>query len=159
MIYNYNLLIDRLVIACINSKRNSLSVSVTLQEAVTFWEQQLLAAQEHAAKTILPTCTAVVNISNNSKDLIERELSSFYQSLDNSLYMLPATPQVCYRLASFLSVKVQCNKYYFHAFKATKTPFKFVWVMKNSKSIWLINFSTRRECSFLSLNHGGYLNI
>lgn len=62
-------------------------------EAVTFWEQQPLAAQEHAAKTILPTCTAVVNISNNSKDLIERELSSFYQSLDNSLYMLPATPQ------------------------------------------------------------------
>ncbi|KAG6491266.1 AUGMIN subunit 5-like [Zingiber officinale] len=62
-------------------------------EAATFWEQQPLAARDHAAKTILPTCTAVVNISNNSKDLIERELSSFYQSLDNSIYMLPATPQ------------------------------------------------------------------
>ncbi|WOK95413.1 AUGMIN subunit 5 [Canna indica] len=62
-------------------------------EASTFWEQQPLAAREHAARTIIPACAAVVNISNNAKNLIERELSSFYQSLDNSLYMLPATPQ------------------------------------------------------------------
>jgi hypothetical protein len=32
-------------------------------------------------------------MSTNSRDLIERELSAFGQSLDNSLCRLPATPQ------------------------------------------------------------------
>lgn len=37
----------------------------------------------------------VVDISNGAKDFIEKEVSAFYRSPDNSLYMLPATPQVC----------------------------------------------------------------
>lgn len=36
-----------------------------------------------------------MDLSNSAKDLIEREVSAFDQSPDNSLYMLPATPQVC----------------------------------------------------------------
>nr|XP_019703980.1 AUGMIN subunit 5 [Elaeis guineensis] len=62
-------------------------------DASAFWDQQPLAAREHAARTIIPACTAVVNISNSAKDLIEKEVSAFYQSLDNSLYMMPATAQ------------------------------------------------------------------
>ncbi|KAB2600839.1 hypothetical protein D8674_041721 [Pyrus ussuriensis x Pyrus communis] len=34
-----------------------------------------------------------MDLSNSAKDLIEREVSAFDQSPDNSLYMLPATPQ------------------------------------------------------------------
>lgn len=62
-------------------------------DASAFWDQQPLVAREYAARTIIPVCTAVTEISANSKDLIERELSAFHQSLDNHLYMLPATPQ------------------------------------------------------------------
>lgn len=62
-------------------------------DAATFWSQQPLAAREYASDTILPACTVVMNISNDAKDLIEREVSAFYQSPDNSLYMLPSTPQ------------------------------------------------------------------
>lgn len=53
-----------------------------------------MAAREYASDTIVPACTVVMNISNDAKDLIEREVSAFYQSPDNSLYMLPSTPQV-----------------------------------------------------------------
>ncbi|KAJ0987021.1 hypothetical protein J5N97_005377 [Dioscorea zingiberensis] len=62
-------------------------------DASAYWEQQPTAAGEYAARTIVPACTAVVELSNNAKDLIENEVSAFYQSLDNSLYMLPSTPQ------------------------------------------------------------------
>lgn len=62
-------------------------------DAATFWSQQPLAAREYASDTIVPACTVVTNISNDAKDLIEREVSAFYQSPDNSLYMLPSTPQ------------------------------------------------------------------
>ncbi|ONK56479.1 uncharacterized protein A4U43_C10F9140 [Asparagus officinalis] len=62
-------------------------------DASGYWEQQPLAARESSARTIVPTCTTVAGISMNSKDLIEKELSVFYQSLDNCLYMLPSTPQ------------------------------------------------------------------
>ncbi|KAJ6848016.1 AUGMIN subunit 5 [Iris pallida] len=62
-------------------------------DASGFWEQQPLAAREYAARTIIPACTSVADTSNSSKDLIEKELSAFYQSLDNGLYMLPSTPQ------------------------------------------------------------------
>lgn len=62
-------------------------------DAATFWSQQPLAAREYASDTIVPACTVVMNISNDAKDLIEREVSAFYQSPDNSLYMLPSTPQ------------------------------------------------------------------
>ncbi|KAL1824427.1 hypothetical protein ACET3Z_011205 [Daucus carota] len=62
-------------------------------DAANFWSQQPLAAREYASDTIVPACTVVMNISNDAKDLIEREVSAFYQSPDNSLYMLPSTPQ------------------------------------------------------------------
>lgn len=60
-----------------------------------FWNQQPIAAREYASSTIIPACTVVVDISNSAKDFIEKEVSAFYRSPDNSLYMLPATPQVC----------------------------------------------------------------
>ncbi|XP_048327905.2 AUGMIN subunit 5 [Ziziphus jujuba] len=62
-------------------------------DAAAFWNQQPLAAREYASTTIIPACTVVVDISNGAKDLIEKEVSAFYRSPDNSLYMLPATPQ------------------------------------------------------------------
>ncbi|CAN6702332.1 unnamed protein product [Malus baccata var. baccata] len=62
-------------------------------DAAAFWNQQPLAAREYASSTIIPACTIVMDLSNSAKDLIEREVSAFDQSPDNSLYMLPATPQ------------------------------------------------------------------
>ncbi|KAL8161911.1 hypothetical protein V2J09_013400 [Rumex salicifolius] len=61
--------------------------------AAAFWSQQPLIAREYASSTIIPACTTVVELSNNAKDLIEGEVSAFTQSPDNSLYMLPSTPQ------------------------------------------------------------------
>ncbi|CAH1445190.1 unnamed protein product [Lactuca virosa] len=46
--------------------------------------QQPLAARDYASSTIIPTCNVVIDISNAAKDLIEQ---------DNTLYMLPSTPQ------------------------------------------------------------------
>ncbi|KAL5205975.1 hypothetical protein ABZP36_034184 [Zizania latifolia] len=62
-------------------------------EASAFWEQQPISARGYASRTIIPACNAVVDMSTSSRDLIERELSAFSQSLDNSLCRLPATPQ------------------------------------------------------------------
>ncbi|KAL0642674.1 hypothetical protein Bca4012_040964 [Brassica carinata] len=62
-------------------------------DAAAFWNQQPLAAREYAMATIIPACEVVADISKNSKDLIEKEVSAFFQSPDNTLYMLPATPQ------------------------------------------------------------------
>ncbi|KAF6144691.1 hypothetical protein GIB67_006183 [Kingdonia uniflora] len=62
-------------------------------DAAAFWDQQPLAAREYASSTIIPACKVVADISNNAKDLIEKEVSAFYRSPDNSLYMLPSTPQ------------------------------------------------------------------
>ncbi|KAJ0253002.1 hypothetical protein HA466_0121060 [Hirschfeldia incana] len=62
-------------------------------DAAAFWNQQPLAAREYAMATIIPACEVVADISNNSKDFIEKEMSAFFQSPDNTLYMLPATPQ------------------------------------------------------------------
>ncbi|XP_028804303.1 AUGMIN subunit 5 [Neltuma alba] len=62
-------------------------------DAASFWSQQPLAAREYASSTIIPACAVVVEISNNAKDLIEKEVSAFYRSPDNSLYMLPSSPQ------------------------------------------------------------------
>jgi hypothetical protein len=45
--------------------------------------------------TIIPACAVIVDISNSAKDLVDKEVSAFYRSPDNSLYMLPSTPQVC----------------------------------------------------------------
>ncbi|KAL8116629.1 hypothetical protein AgCh_022975 [Apium graveolens] len=66
--------------------------SCIVEDAATLWSQQPLAAREHAFDTI-NTYTVLMNISNDTKDLIERKVSAFYQSPDNSLYMLPSTPQ------------------------------------------------------------------
>jgi hypothetical protein len=62
-------------------------------DAVAFWNQQPLAAREYASATVIPASEVVVDISNSAKDFIEKEVSAFFQSPDNSLYMLPATPQ------------------------------------------------------------------
>ncbi|GMH04381.1 hypothetical protein Nepgr_006220 [Nepenthes gracilis] len=61
--------------------------------AAAFWSQQPLVAREYASSTIIPACSIVVELSNTSKDLIEQEVSAFSQCPDNSLYMLPSTPQ------------------------------------------------------------------
>ncbi|KAF5961435.1 hypothetical protein HYC85_002644 [Camellia sinensis] len=62
-------------------------------DAAAFWSQQPLAAREYASSTILPACMVVVEISNSAKHLIDEEVSAFYRSPDNNLYMLPSTPQ------------------------------------------------------------------
>ncbi|KAF8107299.1 hypothetical protein N665_0124s0090 [Sinapis alba] len=62
-------------------------------DAAAFWSQQPLAAREYAIATIIPAYEVVADISKNSKDFIEKEVSAFFQSPDNTLYMLPATPQ------------------------------------------------------------------
>ncbi|CDP02345.1 unnamed protein product [Coffea canephora] len=62
-------------------------------DAAAFWGQQPLAAREYASSTIIPACNVVLDISNNAKDLIESEVSAFYRTPDNSLYMLPSTQQ------------------------------------------------------------------
>ncbi|GMP30803.1 hypothetical protein CsSME_00005303 [Camellia sinensis var. sinensis] len=62
-------------------------------DAAVFWSQQPLAARAYASSTIIPACTVVVELSNGAKDFIDKEVSSFYRSPDNSLYMLPSTPQ------------------------------------------------------------------
>ncbi|XP_076885173.1 AUGMIN subunit 5-like [Bidens hawaiensis] len=62
-------------------------------DAAAFWSQQPIAAREYASTTIIPACNALINISNNAIDLIDKEVSAFFQSPDNTLYMLPSTPQ------------------------------------------------------------------
>lgn len=62
-------------------------------DAASFWSQQPSTAREYALSTIIPACSAVVETSNSAKDLIEKEVSAFYRSPDNSLYMLPSSPQ------------------------------------------------------------------
>ncbi|CAH8384965.1 unnamed protein product [Eruca vesicaria subsp. sativa] len=57
-------------------------------DAAEFWKQQPLAAGEYAMATIIPACEVVADISKNSKDFIEKEVSAFFQSPDNTLYML-----------------------------------------------------------------------
>ncbi|MFS8031804.1 putative HAUS augmin-like complex subunit 5 [Helianthus anomalus] len=62
-------------------------------DAAAFWSQQPIAARDYASSTIIPACNVLIDISNNAKDLIDKEVSAFYRSPDNSLYMLPSTPQ------------------------------------------------------------------
>lgn len=62
-------------------------------DAIACWNQQPLVAREYAASTIIPACTVVIDISNSAKDLLDKEVSAFCRSPDNSLYMLPSTPQ------------------------------------------------------------------
>lgn len=81
-----------------DSRRSELETIYTTllkanMDAAAFWSQQPLAAREYASSTIIPACTVVVDISNSAKDLIDNEVSAFYRSPDNSLHMLPSTPQ------------------------------------------------------------------
>ncbi|XP_068638435.1 AUGMIN subunit 5-like isoform X2 [Aristolochia californica] len=62
-------------------------------DAAAFWNQQPLAAREYASATIIPACAVVVEIATSAKDLLDKEISAFSQSPDNSLYTLPSTPQ------------------------------------------------------------------
>ncbi|KAG6420982.1 hypothetical protein SASPL_117528 [Salvia splendens] len=62
-------------------------------DAASFWSQQPLAAREYASSTVIPACNIVMDLSNRSKDLIDKEVQAFYRTPDNSLYMLPSTPQ------------------------------------------------------------------
>ncbi|KAK4359107.1 hypothetical protein RND71_021336 [Anisodus tanguticus] len=62
-------------------------------DAAAFWSQQPLAAREYSSSSIIPVCTVLVDLSHSAKDLIEQEVSAFYQTPDNTLYMLPSTPQ------------------------------------------------------------------
>ncbi|KAI8541767.1 hypothetical protein RHMOL_Rhmol08G0087900 [Rhododendron molle] len=62
-------------------------------DAAALWGQQPLAAREYASSTIIPACTVVLAMSNDAKDFIDNEVSAFYRSPDNNLYMLPANPQ------------------------------------------------------------------
>ncbi|KAG6415680.1 hypothetical protein SASPL_123094 [Salvia splendens] len=62
-------------------------------DAASFWSQQPLAAREYASSTVIPACNIVMELSNSSKDLIDKEVQAFYRTPDNSLYMLPSTPQ------------------------------------------------------------------
>lgn len=62
-------------------------------DAAACWNQQPLVAREYAASTIIPACTIVIDISKSAKDLLDKEVSAFCRSPDNSLYMLPSTPQ------------------------------------------------------------------
>ncbi|XP_023729204.1 AUGMIN subunit 5 [Lactuca sativa] len=62
-------------------------------DAAAFWSKQPLAARDYASSTIIPACKVVMEISNAAKDLIDQEVSAFYRNPDNTLYMLPSTPQ------------------------------------------------------------------
>ncbi|XP_075100522.1 AUGMIN subunit 5 [Nicotiana tabacum] len=62
-------------------------------DAAAFWSQQPSAARDYSSSSIIPACTVLVDLSNCAKDLIEQEVSAFYQTPDNTLYMLPSTPQ------------------------------------------------------------------
>ncbi|XP_027928495.1 AUGMIN subunit 5 [Vigna unguiculata] len=81
-----------------DSRRSELETIYTAllkanMDAASFWSQQPLTAREYASSTIIPACAAVAEASNSAKDLIEKEVSAFSQSPDNSLYMLPSSPQ------------------------------------------------------------------
>ncbi|XP_074285039.1 AUGMIN subunit 5 [Silene latifolia] len=81
-----------------NSRRSELELIYTAlldanKAAAAFWSQQPLVAREYASSTIIPACRIVAELSNSAMDLIEKEMSSFLQSPDNSIYMLPASPQ------------------------------------------------------------------
>ena len=85
-------------------------ISFVLKDAAAFWNQQPLAVREYASSTIIPACNVVADISNSAKDFIDKEVSAFYRSPDNSLYMLPSSPQVCKTETVHLFFNYECNK-------------------------------------------------
>ncbi|XP_022771843.1 AUGMIN subunit 5-like isoform X2 [Durio zibethinus] len=81
-----------------DSRRSELETIYTAllkanMDAAAFWNQQPLAAREYASSTIIPACNIVADISNSAKDFIDKDVSAFYRSPDNTLYMLPSSPQ------------------------------------------------------------------
>ncbi|KAK4486605.1 hypothetical protein RD792_006856 [Penstemon davidsonii] len=62
-------------------------------DAASFWSEQPVVAREYASSTIIPACNVVLDLSNSAKYLIDNEVSAFVRTPDNSLYMLPSTPQ------------------------------------------------------------------
>ncbi|GJR38097.1 augmin subunit 5-like protein [Tanacetum coccineum] len=58
------------------------------------YQMPRIDAREYASSTIIPACMILIDILNNSKDLIDNEVSTLHQSPNNRLYMLPSTPQV-----------------------------------------------------------------
>ncbi|KAL8228484.1 hypothetical protein R6Q57_016068, partial [Mikania cordata] len=56
------------------------------EDAAAFWSQQSLATRDYASSTTIPACNVLIDVSNNVKDLIDKEVSAFYKSPDNSLY-------------------------------------------------------------------------
>ncbi|XWS47511.1 hypothetical protein CRYUN_Cryun14cG0158600 [Craigia yunnanensis] len=81
-----------------DSRRSELETIYTAllkanMDAAAFWNQQPFASRENASSTIIPACNVVADISNSAKDFIDKEVSAFYRSPDNSLYMLPSSPQ------------------------------------------------------------------
>ncbi|CAK7335309.1 unnamed protein product [Dovyalis caffra] len=68
-------------------------LKVNMEDAAAFWKRQPAVAREYASTTIIPACTIVADIANSAKDLIDKEVNAFSLSPDNSLYMLPSTPQ------------------------------------------------------------------
>ncbi|GAB2288970.1 AUGMIN subunit 5 [Dionaea muscipula] len=81
-----------------DSRRSELETIYTAllnanKAAAAFWSQQPLVAREYASSTIVPACAIVAELSDSAKDFIEKEVAAFSQIPDNSLYMLPSTPQ------------------------------------------------------------------
>ncbi|KAJ8751620.1 hypothetical protein K2173_025774 [Erythroxylum novogranatense] len=62
-------------------------------DAAAFWNRQPLAARKYASCIIIPVCAVVMDVANDAKDFIDKEVIAFFRSPDSSLYMLPATPQ------------------------------------------------------------------
>ncbi|XLR41081.1 hypothetical protein S83_025741 [Arachis hypogaea] len=97
-----------------DARRSELEIIYTAllnanKDAALFWGQQPLTAREYAASTMIPACAAVVETSNSAKDLIKKEVSTFCRCPDNSLYMLPSSPQIFGMISSFFKIiLVQC---------------------------------------------------
>ncbi|CAH9139206.1 unnamed protein product [Cuscuta epithymum] len=62
-------------------------------DAASYWSQQPVVTKDYAARTVIPACNIVADLSSKAKDLIDKEVSTFSQTPDNTLYMLPSTPQ------------------------------------------------------------------
>ncbi|GKA40039.1 augmin subunit 5-like protein [Tanacetum coccineum] len=54
-------------------------------DVAAFWSQQQVAATEYASSTTILACRVLIDISNNSKDLIDNEVSAFYRRPDSML--------------------------------------------------------------------------
>ncbi|KAL0450424.1 UNVERIFIED_CONTAM: AUGMIN subunit [Sesamum latifolium] len=76
-----------------NTRVQSLPLAKHNQRCCFFLESAAISCEGVCIKHYSPACNVVLDLSNNAKDLIENEVSTFYSTPDNSLYMLPSTPQ------------------------------------------------------------------